>query len=70
MSRSTPEPEIAAMDAAIGAVPLPLLAIAEEVSGVEAVDVRGANQAMLSVPKTGRSPTMRHLSRTHRVSVA
>ena len=32
--------------------------------------VCGDNTAMLCVMKTGRNPTMRHLSRTHRVSVA
>ena len=58
------------MDMTIRTIALPLLSLVEEVFGVSQVQVCGDNQAMLIVMKTGRNPTMRHLSRTHRVSVA
>eukprot|EP00969_Alexandrium_andersonii_P086944 3835010-Alexandrium_andersonii.AAC.1 len=31
--------------------------------------VRGDNQAMMAIVRSGRNPTMRYLRRTHRVSV-
>ena len=58
------------MDTAIRLLTIPLLSICEEVFGVDAVNIRGDSQAMLAILKTGRNPTMRHLSRAHRVSVA
>ena len=70
VSRPTPESESVAMDTTIRLMTLPLLPLCEEVFGINSVDMCGDNQAMLCVFKTGRSPTMRHLSRTRRVSVA
>ena len=58
------------MDTTIRLRTIPLLSICEQVFGVESVTICGDNQAMLSIRKTGRNPTLRHLSRTHRVSVA
>ena len=51
------------MDTAIRIIALPLLSLVEEVCGVSRVQVGGDNQAMLTAMKTGRSPTMRRLSR-------
>ena len=58
------------MDTTIRLLTIPLLSICEEVFKVESVNICGDHHATLSILKTGRSPTMRHLSRTHRVSVA
>ena len=58
------------MDTTIRIIALFVLSLVEEVFVVSRVQVCGGKQAMLAVMQTGRSPTMRHLSRTHRVSVA
>ena len=42
----------------------------EEVFGATRIQIAGDSQRMLLIVKSGRNPTMRHLSRTHRVSVA
>ena len=70
VSRSTSEAEIVAMDSTIRLLALPALSFVEEIFSKVIVHVCGDNQAMLCVMKTGRNPTMRHLSRTHRVSIA
>ena len=70
VSRSTPEAEIVAMDTTIRVLTLPALSMAEELSPRVKVRICGDYQAMLCVMKTGRNPAMRHLSRTHRVSIA
>ena len=70
VSHSTPEAEIVAMDTTIRLLALPLTSIADEVFGATKIQIMGDNQGMLCVIRTGRNPTMRHLARTHRVSVA
>jgi hypothetical protein len=70
VSHSTPEAEIVAMDSTIRLLALPLVQIADEVFGITKIQIMGDNKGMLCVMKSGRSPTMRHLSRSHRVSVA
>ena len=42
----------------------------EEVFGAARMQIAGDNQNMLHILKTGRRPTLRHLARAHRVSVA
>ena len=59
-----------AMDTTIRLLALPLASIADEVFGATKIQIMGDNQGMLCVIRTGRNPTMRHLARTHRVSVA
>ena len=49
---------------------LPLMLWVEEVFGATRIQIAGDNQSMLFTMKTGRAPTVRHLSRTHRVSAA
>ena len=59
-----------AMDTSLRLLALPLMLLVEEVFGSTRIQIAGDNQSMLFILKTGRNPTMRHLSRTHRVSVA
>ena len=70
VSRSTTEAEIVAMDTSFRHLTLPDLSIVEELFPNTRVRVFRDNQSMLAILKTGRNPTMRHLSRTHRVSIA
>ena len=65
-----PEAEIVAMDSTIRLLALPLVQIVDEVFGITKIQIMGDSQGMLCVMKSGRNPTMRHLSRSHRVSVA
>jgi hypothetical protein len=58
------------MDSTIRLLALPLVQIADEVFGITKIQIMGDNKGMLCVMKSGRNPTMRHLSRSHRVSVA
>jgi len=72
VSTSTPEAELVAGCHALKSVLMPALDVwqillpADSPSPVFHED----NQAMIQVVKTGRNATMRHLNRTHRVSVA
>jgi hypothetical protein len=70
VSRSTAEAEIVAMDSSLRLLTMLVLSIVKELFPNTRVRVFGDNQSMLAILKTGRSPTMRHLSRTHRVSIA
>ena len=71
VSHSTPEAEIVAADFALRTSGLPALQLWNIILGRPAVLVfHEDNQAMIRVCQTGRNPTMRHLGRTHRVSVA
>ena len=58
------------MDSTIRLLAVPLVQIADEVFGITKIQIMGDNQGMLCVMKSGRNPTMRHRSRSHRVSVA
>ena len=58
------------MGSAIRVTAIPLLPLVEHASWVKRVRVCGDNQAMVSVMKTGRSPTMRRLTRPYLVSIA
>ena len=70
VSKSTSEAEIVAMDTCLCLLALPLMLLVDEVFGSARIQVAGDNQSMPFMLKTGRTPTMRHLSRTHRVCVA
>ena len=60
-----------ALDYALRQHGLPSLALWEHILGRPvSLRVHEDNQALIRVVKTGRNPTMRHLHRTHRISVA
>jgi hypothetical protein len=69
VSHSTPEAEIVAANAAVRTEGLPALQLWETVLGrpVDLILLED-NTATMQVLKTGKNPTMRHLSRTHRVN--
>ena len=70
VSRSTSEAEVVAMGTSLPLRALPLMLLVEEVVGSTRIQIAGDNSSTLFCLKTGRNPTMRHLSRTHRVSAA
>jgi hypothetical protein len=71
VSHSTPEAELVAADFALRTAGLPALQLWDVLLQRHAGLVfHEDNQAMIRVCETGRNPTMRHLGRTHRVSVA
>ena len=70
VSRSIAEAEIVAMDSSLRILTLLVVSIIEELFLETSVSVHGDNQSVICVLKTSRSPTMRHLSRTHRGSIA
>ena len=71
VSHSTPEAEIVAGDACLRLIGIPLLDAFDVLSGRKYdLDFREDNQTMISVCTTGRNPTMRHVQRTHGVSIA
>ncbi|MCP4377402.1 MAG: Ty1/Copia family ribonuclease HI [bacterium] len=72
VSHSTPEAELVAMDFALRGTGIPALILWNRLlSGSNnSLMVHEDNQAMIQVMKSGKNPTMRHLGRTHRVSVA
>ena len=59
-----------AMDTSLRRLALPLMQLVEEVFGSTRIPSGGDNPSMLLILKTGRSPTLTHLSRAHRVPVA
>lgn len=66
-----PEAEIVAADFALRTAGIPSLAIWSVVlPRIKKILFHEDNQAMIQVVKSGRNPTMRHVGRTHRVSVA
>ena len=69
-SHSIPEAEIVAADFAMRMMGLPVLDLVEIVLRPDPLlYFHQDNPAMIAVCRTGRNPTMRHLHRTHRVSV-
>ncbi len=78
-SQSTTEAEIVAGDLALKSAGLPILTIIEILKAMNAV-AGGApntvlhfhvdNQAMAAVIRSGRNPTMKHLSRTHGICIS
>ena len=67
---STPEAELAAAHLALRTVGLPAMDVFDLVCGRPVcLKLYEDNQAAIQVIKTGRNPTMRHLQRTHGISV-
>ena len=71
VSHSTPEAEIVAMDLAVRAEGIPALTIWEVISRATKAQLHFLedNSAALRVVQTGKNPTMRHMGRTHKVSL-
>ena len=70
VSHSTPEAEIVAADVAMRAMGMPALRLMERILGKGPKFVFfGDNKAMISVVRSGKNPTMRHLERSHGVAV-
>ena len=76
-AHSTPEAELVAMDAAIRKMGIPSLILWNKVLRRKDCIEEGSrviahedNSAMIKVCEHGRNPTMRHLGRTHGISVA
>ena len=71
VSHSTPEAEIVAFDMAVRSEGLPALDFWETVLQRK-VRMRALedNQATMRIIQTGKNPALRHLNRTHRVSVS
>jgi hypothetical protein len=68
VSHSTPEAELVAVDLAMRAEGLPALIIFEKIFGRPIRLVfEEDNQAAISVMKSGYSPALKHMGRTHRV---
>ena len=71
VSHSTPEAEIVSADTAVRTIGLPALDLWDILSSTKGnLCLYEDNQAMISVVRSGRNPTMRYLERTHGVSVA
>ena len=70
-SHSTPEAEIVAADTALRTIGIPALELWSIVLNDEKLilQFQEDNSTMITVMKTGKNPTMRHLNRTHRVSI-
>ena len=69
-SHSSPEAEIVAADVAMKAMGMPALRLMERILGKEPKFVFfDDNKAMISVVRSGKNPTMRHLERSHGVGV-
>ena len=70
VSHSTPEAEIVALDAAMRSTGIPSLEIWDLVFGRPTqLNLLEDNTTCIQIIKTGKSPTLRHLGRTHGVSI-
>ena len=70
LSHSTPEAEIVAADFAMARLGLPAITFWQQLGGTDPNFVfYDDNQTMIGVIRTGKNPTMRHLERTHGISV-
>ena len=70
LSHSTPEAEIVAADFAMARLGLPAIILWQQLGGTDPNFVfYDDNQTMIGVIRTGKNPTMRHLERTHGISV-
>ena len=71
VSHSTPEAEIVAADVTLRTMGLPALSIWETMTGKSPkLLFHDDNQGMIGVVRSGKNPTMRHLERTHGISIA
>ncbi|CAE7705382.1 unnamed protein product [Symbiodinium sp. KB8] len=70
LSHSTPEAEIVAADFAMSRLGLPAITLWQQLGGKDPNFVfYDDNQTMIGVVRTGKHPTMRHLERTHGISI-
>ena len=70
LSHSTPEAEIVAADFAMTRLGLPAITLWQQLGGEDPNFVfYDDNQTMIGVIRTGKNPTMRHLERTHGISI-
>ena len=70
VSHSTPEAEIVAADVTLRTMGLPALSIWETLTDSSPkLLLHDDNQGMIGVVRSGRNPTMRHLERTHGISI-
>ena len=71
VSHSTPEAEIVAADTALRTLGIPALSLWKVLANVfPQLLFHDDNQGMIGVVRSGRNPTMRHLERTHGISIA
>ena len=70
VSLSTPEAEIVATQIAVKAMGLPTIDLWHTLRGSGVIQVHEDSQAMIAVVRSGKNPTMRHIKRTHGVSIA
>ena len=70
VSHSTPEAEIVAADVTLRTMGLPAMSIWETMTGKSPkLLFHDDNQGMIGVVRSGKNPTMRHLERTHGISI-
>ena len=70
VSHSTPEAEIVAADTALRTLGIPALSLWKVLAKVfPQLLFHDDNQGMIGVVRSGRNPTMRHLERTHGISI-
>ena len=70
VSHSTPEAEIVAADFALRTMGVPVVDLWRIVAGKEPQIVfHDDNQAMIAVIRSGKNPTMRHIERSHGISI-
>ena len=70
VSHSTPEAELVAMDTTLRVLDIPSRIMCDALAPDVKSRILGDNEAMLQVIRTGRSPTLRSLGRTHSVSIS
>ena len=70
VSHSTAEAEIVALDCALRMHAMPVLTLWQTIFPDAKCIVHEDNQAALQIVRTGKNPTLRHIGRTHRVSIA
>ena len=70
ISHSTPEAEIVAADSTLRNFGIPSIGLWQTLSGkAPEILFHDDNQGMIGVARTGKNPTMRHLERTHGISI-
>ncbi len=70
VSHSTPEAEIVAANAAVRTAGIPAVILWEYILNRDVrLTLQGDNTATIAIIKSGKSPTLRHISRTHRVNL-
>ena len=71
VSHSTPEAEIVAADTALRTLGIPALSVWKVLAKVfPQLLFHDDHQGMIGVVRSGRNPTMRHVERTHGISIA